>query len=130
MKLNILKAEVIFQSLVSIVSTLYIIIDYFQKNSGMGFFIALFFVGISNLLGFLLRVFLFSSKFNRYYFFGVTLFFVILYLSSMLTMDSRIDMVFYFMGIGGVLFNIYYLLYGFYIIKMTGKDRAEGEFTE
>ncbi len=36
-------------------------------------------------------------------------------------------MVFYFMGIGGVLFNIYYLLYGFYLIKVTQKNKTEGQ---
>ncbi|SDI60965.1 hypothetical protein SAMN05421846_110116 [Chryseobacterium taeanense] len=121
MKLKVLKAEVIFQLMVSLIGLLYVTVDYSQKSAGMTFFIALFYVGISNLLGFLLRVSLFASKFNRYYFFGVILFFVILYLVSIFTMDSRIDMVFYFMGIGGVLFNIYYLLYGFYLIKVTQK---------
>ncbi|WP_042722188.1 hypothetical protein [Flavobacterium sp. B17] len=123
MKLNVLKAEVIFQTLVSLVSTLYVIIDY----SGMKFFIALFYVGISNLLGFLLRVSLFASKLNQYYFFGVILFFLLLYFVSILTVDNRIDMVFYFMGIGGVLFNIYYLLYGIYLIKVTQKNKAESQ---
>jgi hypothetical protein len=124
MKLKILKVEVIFQLMVSLIGLLYVIIDYSQKSVGMAFFIALFYVGISNLLGFLLRVSLFTSKFNRYYFFSVILFFVILYLASILAVDSRIDMVFYFMGIGGVLFNIYYLLYGFYLIKVTHKDKV------
>ncbi|MGE4513669.1 MAG: hypothetical protein AB7E26_07675 [Chryseobacterium sp.] len=121
MKLKVLKAEVIFQLMVSLIGILYVIVDYSQKNSRMAFFIALFYLGISNLLGFLLRVSLFTSKFNRYYFFGVILFFVILYLASLLMIDSRKEMVFYFMGIGGVLFNIYYLLYGFYLIKVTQK---------
>ncbi|SEN10526.1 hypothetical protein SAMN05421856_11627 [Chryseobacterium taichungense] len=125
MKLTLLKAEVIFQLVVSLIGLLYVIVDYSQKNSGMAFFIALFYVGISNLLGFLLRISLFASKFNQYYFFGVILFFLLLYFISILTVENRIDMVLYFMGVGGVLFNIYYLLYGIYLIKAAQKNRVE-----
>ena len=117
MKNNILKAEVIFQILVSLISLLYVMADYQQKTLGSEFFIALFYVGVSNLIGFLLRVSLSKSKFHRYYFFGVILFFIILYILAVSVIDSKTDFIMYFMGAGGVLFNIYYLAYGFYLAK-------------
>ncbi|GAA4153893.1 hypothetical protein GCM10022217_10150 [Chryseobacterium ginsenosidimutans] len=122
MKLNILKAEVIFQTILSFGSLLYIIFDYTQNAQGTDFFIALFFVGVSNLLGFLIRISLIASRFHRYYFFGVVLFFLTLYFITALSVDSKIEFAFYFMGIGGVLFNIYYLIYGFYLIETKKEE--------
>lgn len=117
MKLNILKTEVIVQTIVSLAFFLPVAVNYYHKTQQSDFFIALFFVGISNLIGFLLRVSLSKSRFHRYYFFGVILFFIILYFNAVYLTDFRKDFVINFMGIGGVLFNIYYLIYGFYIIK-------------
>ena len=112
MKLNILKTEVIVQTIVSLAFFLPVAVNYYQKTQQSDFFIALFFVGILNLIGFLLRVSLSKSRFHRYYFFGVILFFIILYFNAVYLTDFRKDFVINFMGIGGVLFNIYYLIYG------------------
>lgn len=117
MKLNILKTEVAFQTLLSLGSFLYLVIDYDKQNQASDFFIALFFIGVANLLGFLIRISLVASKFHRYYFFGVILFFLLLFGLSLLTMDSKVEFVMNFMGIGGILFNIYYLAYGFSLIR-------------
>lgn len=115
MKLKILKAETIFQTLVSFAGLIYIFIDYDQAIAK--FFIVLFFVGVSNILGFLLRVLMSKSKFHQYYFFGVILFFVIIYFTVVFSLDSNRDLIFYFMGIGGVLLNMYYIAYGFHLIE-------------
>ncbi len=123
MKLNILKGEVVFQAIVSLVGLLYIISDYTGTTQGTEFFIVLFFVGVSNLLGFLIRISVMASKFNRYYFFGVILFFLLIFLMAAQSADSSVDYIFYFMGTGGVLFNLYYLAYGFYLI--TKQDKKE-----
>ncbi|MDR6156850.1 hypothetical protein QF023_000366 [Chryseobacterium sp. SLBN-27] len=117
MKLTILKTEVIVQTVVSLAFFLPVAVNYYHKTQQSDFFITLFFVGISNLIGFLLRVSLSKSRFHRYYFFGVILFFIILYFNAVYLIDFRKDFVINFMGIGGVFFNIYYLIYGFYIIK-------------
>ncbi|OCK51558.1 hypothetical protein BA768_15570 [Chryseobacterium sp. CBo1] len=117
MKLNILKAEVIFQTILSLGSLFYILVDYSKQDQASDFFIALFFMGVANLLGFLIRICTVASKFHRYYFFGVILFFISLYAISSLSINSNIDFEIYFMGIGGILFNMYYLIYGFYVIK-------------
>lgn len=123
MKLNILKAEVIFQTLLTFISLTYVIFDYVQKTEGTEFFIALFFIGVSNLLGFLLRISLVGSQFHRYYFFGVILFFLILYCITSLAVNSHIEFAIYFMGVGGMLFNVYYLVYGFCLIKTMKQNK-------
>lgn len=125
MKLNILKTEVALQNILSLGSLIYLVIDYNKQAQASDFFIALFFIGAANLLGFLIRVSTVASKFHRYYFFGVILFFISLYFVSLMYADSNIDFVMYFMGIGGVLFNIYYLIYGFYIIKTYEANKKE-----
>lgn len=117
MKLNILKTEVIFQTILSLGSLIYLIIDYNKHDQASDFFIALFFIGVSNLLGFLIRISTVASKFHRYYFFGVIVFFLSLYFTASMYVNSNVDFVMYFMGTGGILFNIYYLIYGFIIIK-------------
>lgn len=118
MKINILKSEVILQTMLTVGSIMYVLFNYIQNNQGLDFFIALFLIGVSNLVGFLIRVSVSKSKFHRYYFFGVILFFIILYLAKAYTGDSQLDYILYFMGIGGMLFNIYYLIYGFYLIRI------------
>lgn len=117
MKLNILKTEVIFQTILSLGSLIYLIIDYNKHDQASDFFIALFFIGVSNLLGFLIRISTVASKFHRYYFFGVIVFFLSLYFTASMYVNSNVDFVMYFMGTGGILFNIYYLIYGSIIIK-------------
>lgn len=117
MKLNILKTEVALQTILTLGCLIYLIIDYNKQAQASDFFIALFFIGAANLLGFLIRASTVASKFHRYYFFGVILFFLSLYFIASIFVDSNIDFIMYFMGIGGVLFNIYYLIYRFYIIK-------------
>ncbi len=117
MKINILKGEVIVQTIISLIFFWYAVAHYFQKTPGSEFFIALFYIGVSNLIGFLLRVAVSRSRFHRYYFYGVILFFTILYCMAIQFGNSKMDYIVNFMGIGGVLFNLYYLIYGFYIIK-------------
>ncbi|MEG0760341.1 hypothetical protein [Chryseobacterium sp.] len=115
MKLNILKIEVIFQIILSLGSLFYILVDYSKHDQASDFFIALFFIGVANLLGFLIRISTVASKFHRYYFFGVLAFFLLLY--TLVKVDVKMDYTLNYMVIGGVLFNIYYLYYGFLVIK-------------
>lgn len=123
MKQKILITELIFQTLLTLGSILYIIYNYFQTDSFSEFFIALFFVGVANLLGFIIRITLITSKFQRYYFFGVILFFIALYVLCKFDFDTVF--ILYYLGIGGALFNIYYLLYGFYLIKNYPTDKVD-----
>ncbi|MCQ4141316.1 hypothetical protein [Chryseobacterium sp. EO14] len=125
MERKILIGEAIFQTIVSFISLLYVVSDYIQSENPTEFFIALLFIGISNVLGFLVRISLFASKFHRYYFFGVLIFFQLLFVAVLLFNDSKIEYVLYFMGIGGVLFNIYYLIYGFYNVKTMQQKKTE-----
>lgn len=125
MKRKILIGEAVFQTVISLIFFSCAIADYFEQKPGTEFFIALFYIGISNLIGFLLRVSLSKSRFHRYYFYGVLLFFQLLFVAVLLFNDSKIEYVLYFMGIGGVLFNIYYLIYGFYNVKTMQQNKTE-----
>lgn len=125
MERKILTGEAVFQTVISLIFFSYAIADYFEQTPGTEFFIALFYIGISNLIGFLLRVSLSKSRFHHYYFYGVILFFIILYFGAVYLSDSRMDFVVSFMGIGGVLFNIYYLIYGFYNVKTMQQNKTE-----
>ncbi len=120
MKLKILMTELTFQILLTIGSMIYLINDYFQKDRINEFFIVLFFVGTANLLGFVLRISLVSSKFHRYYFFGVIVFFLAAYIIT--RFDPEASIVIYFLGIGGILFNVYYLIYGFFAVKKLSDE--------
>ncbi|WP_294311933.1 hypothetical protein [uncultured Chryseobacterium sp.] len=124
MKSNILKGEVILQTIISLTLLWYAATCYYQKVSGSEFFIALFFIGVSNIVGFLVRASLSKSRFHRYYFYGVILFFVILYFMAVLFSDSKMDYVINFMGIGGIFFNMYYLGYGFYMVKTMHQNKT------
>lgn len=125
MKRKILTGEAIVQTVISLVFFLPMIVDYYEKTQRSDFFIALLYVGVSNLIGFLLRVSLSKSKLHWYYFYGVLLFFQLLFVAVLLFNDSKIEYVLYFMGIGGVLFNIYYLIYGFYNVKKMQQNKTD-----
>ncbi|WP_343663137.1 hypothetical protein [Chryseobacterium mucoviscidosis] len=125
MERKILTGEAVFQTVISLIFFSCAIADYFKQTPGTEFFIVLFYIGISNLIGFLLRVSLSKSRFHRYYFYGVILFFIILYFGAVYLNDSRMDFVVSFMGIGGVLFNIYYLIYGFYNVKKMQQNKTD-----
>lgn len=120
MKLKILTVELVFQSLLSIVTTLCVIYQYFQNDFLMAFLIALFFVGIGNLIGFFVRLSTIESPFNKYYFYGIVVFFVLTFL--LYKFDLEEETIFSFLGIGGVLFNLYYLFYGFINVKKLSDE--------
>lgn len=120
MKLKILTVELVFQSLLSIVTTLCVIYQYFQNDFLMAFLIALFFVGIGNLIGFFVRLSTIESPFNKYYFYGIAVFFILTFL--LYKFDLEEETIFSFLGIGGVLFNLYYLFYGFINVKKLSDE--------
>jgi len=120
MKLKILITELAFQILLSIGSIFYVIYEYFKNDQLMAFFFALFFVGSGNLLGFLIRISVIANKFHRYYFFGVIVFFLLIFLLS--KFDPNVEIIFNFLGMGGVLFNLYYLIYGYLTIRKLSDE--------
>lgn len=120
MKLKILITELAFQILLNIGSIFYVIYEYFKNDQLMAFFIALFFVGSGNLLGFLIRISMIANKFHRYYFFGVIVFFLLIFLLS--KFDPNVEIIFNFLGMGGVLFNLYYLIYGYLTIRKLSDE--------
>lgn len=120
MKLKILTVELVFQILLSIGSTLCVIYQYFQNDFLMAFLIALFFVGVGNLIGFFVRLSTIESQFHKYYSYGVIAFFVLTFL--LYKFDLEEETIFNFLGIGGVLFNLYYLMYGFINVKKLSDE--------
>lgn len=123
MKLKILIAELTFQMMLTLGSIIYLINDYFQKDQISEIFIALFFVGLANIVGFVLRISVVKSCFHPYYFFGVIIFFLMIYLMS--KFDPAVNFVMYFMQAGGFLINIYYLIYGYLTVKkLSGEMKS------
>ncbi|WP_262152315.1 hypothetical protein [Chryseobacterium foetidum] len=120
MKLKILTVELVFQILLSIGSTLCVVYQYFQNDFLMAFLIALFFVGIGNLIGFFIRLSTIQSPFNKYYFYGIVVFFAMTFL--LYKFDFGEETIFNFLGIGGVLFNLYYLMYVFINVKKLSDE--------
>jgi hypothetical protein len=120
MNLKILVTELVFQILLSTGSTLCVTYQYFQNDFLLAFFIALFFIGVGNLLGFFIRLSTIESPFNKYYFYGIVVFFVMTFL--LYKFDFGEEIIFKFLGIGGVLFNLYYLIYGFLNIKKLSDE--------
>lgn len=117
MKSNVLKTEAVIQTLISLAGLIYCLIQYISEGDKGAIFIALFFIGISNLLGFLIRICTVASIFHRYYFFGVLTFFFIVILVIRLTAYSDNNFSIYFTFVAGSLLNIYYVLYGLYVSK-------------
>lgn len=120
MKLKILIAELSFQILLTVGSIIYLINDYIQKDQINEIFLAMFFVGLANLLGFVLRISISASKFHRYYFLGVITFFLLLYLLTQI--KSEMNFTINYMQIGGLIFNMYYLIYGFITVKKLSNE--------
>ncbi|MBD8082743.1 hypothetical protein [Chryseobacterium caseinilyticum] len=116
MKLKILVTELVFQILLGIGSTLCVTYQYLQND----FLLALFFIGVGNLLGFFIRLSIVESPFNKYYFYGIVVFFVMTFV--LYKFDFGEEIIFKFLGIGGVLFNLYYLIYGFINIKKLSDE--------
>jgi hypothetical protein len=120
MKFKILTAELSFQILLTVGSIIYLIMDYIQKDQINEIFLSMFFVGIANLVGFVIRISMTASKFHLYYFLGVIIFFLFLYLLTQI--KSEMNFTINYMQIGGVLFNIYYLIYGFINVKKISNE--------
>lgn len=115
--LTILKTEVILQTIFSIV--LIILCTYNSIFSGkqdlnFTFLFGILLIGIFNFLGYLLiRSEYIISNFNNFYFWGVILIFLIF--AVLLLIDTSIAfLIAIFLG---SLFNIYYIIYGFILIK-------------
>ncbi|KQS91950.1 hypothetical protein [Chryseobacterium sp. Leaf394] len=116
MKLKILVTELVFQILLSTGSTLCVTYQYFQND----FLLALFFVGVGNLFGFFIRLSTIESPFNKYYLYGIMVFFVMTFV--LYKFDFGKEIIFKFWGIDGILFNLYYLIYGFINIKKLSDE--------
>lgn len=110
-KLSILKIETILQSIISAAAAFFFLSDW-----NMFILFGLFWIGVSNIVGFLIRIFLIQSKFNIIYSAAVVLFFLLLGFFASFT--TFLDEYFvHFIFIFGILLNLFYIFYGFILIK-------------
>lgn len=110
-KLTILKLETILQTIISIGAAF-----YFLSDGSVFIFFCLFWIGFSNIIGFLIRIFLTQSKLNIIYFVSVILFFLILGLFGSFTLFLEEYFVSY-ISIFGIFLNLFYIFSGFILIK-------------
>lgn len=118
-KLSILKIETILQSIISAVAAFFFLSDW-----NMFILFGLFWIGVSNIVGFLIRIFLIQSKFNIIYSAAVVLFFLLLgFLASFTTFLDEYFV--HFISIFGILLNLFYIFYGFILIKNWNQKSIE-----
>lgn len=122
MNLKILKIEVITQFVLTISVLLFVLFSvlFIKQKIELIYLILLFFIGVFNLIGLVIRLFLVRSNLNFIYLFVVLTFFILSFLIYFfLDYDFEIDvdrfMIYLFLF--GFLFNTYYLFYGYLLIK-------------
>lgn len=123
MKFKILKIEVASQFLLTIACLLfflYVIVFTDQHDLEIIYWGLLFLIGVFNLIGLVIRLFLVRSKLNFIYLFIVLTFFIlsfVLYFFLDYDVERDVDDLMNYLFLFGSLFNIYYLSYGYLLIK-------------
>ena len=123
MKFKILKIEVASQFLLTIACLLfflYIIVFTDEHDLEIIYWSLLFLIGVFNLIGLVIRLFLVRSKLNFIYLFVVLTFFIlsfVLYFFLDYDFERDVDDFMNYLILFGSLFNIYYLSYGYLLIK-------------
>ena len=123
MKFKILKIEVATQFLLTIACLLfflYVIVFTDEHDLEIIYWGLLFLIGVFNLIGLGIRLFLVRSKLNFLYLFIVLTFFilsVVLYFFLDYDFERDVDDFMIYLFLFGSLFNIYYLSYGYLLIK-------------
>lgn len=122
MKLKILKTELIVQIIVISACLIWWSSQLVKSNSSFVVLYILLFLAISNIIGFLVRVFTYHSKLMIYYFFIVIFYLPSLFLISFVTEEfTSIFFKIYLVG-GSLLISLFYTVFGFYIIKKLQLD--------
>ena len=125
-KFKILRKEVYFQfvlSSIAVIICLYNIAIESGDDITFWFFIVLFFIGVINLVGFIIRLFLVKHKLNWIYLSGVIFYLLLLYIIYRMKIGDYT--LIYYVGIGGVTFNLFYLWYGYFITKNLSAETIE-----
>ena len=123
MKFKILKIEVASQFLLTIACLLfflYVIVFTDEHDLEIIYWGLLFLIGVFNLIGLGIRLFLVRSKLNFIYLFIVLTFFIlsfVLYFFLDYDFERDVDDLMIYLFLFGFLFNIYYLSYGYLLIK-------------
>lgn len=118
-KFKTLKYEVKIQiilSAIAVVACLFTLSMDSGESITFAFLISLFFIGVFNIIGFIIRLFLFKHKLNWIYLVSVVAYFAIFYaLTNLIYFREEI-----WINIGGsvaVLLNVFYLWYGDHIVR-------------
>ena len=117
MKLKILKTELIFQIVVILACFIWFISGQLKSD---GFLILLYILpilAISNILGFLVRIFTYQSRLMVYYFFGAIFYLLILGLMGLIDQVSNSTFFKIYLFGGSLLISLYYTISGFFIIR-------------
>ena len=122
MKLKILKIEVITQFVLTISVLLFVLFSvlFIQQKIELIYWGLLFLIGVFNLIGLVLRLFLVRSNLNFIYLFVVLTFFILSFLFYFFfhyDFERDVDRILIYLFLFGFLFNTYYLFYGYLLIK-------------
>ncbi|KQT18592.1 hypothetical protein ASG31_07715 [Chryseobacterium sp. Leaf404] len=98
MRFQIFKLEAIFQSLITLGGLIYNL-NFYHSYKDTDFLSSLLLFGLANVMGFLIRISLVKSTLNHYYFYGVVLFFLILF--ALIKLCETGDFEMHFMQVGG-----------------------------
>lgn len=117
MKLKILKAELIFQIVVILACSIWFGLQPLKNDSNFVVLYILLFLAISNIVGFLIRIFTYKSDLMAYYFFGVIFYLISLILIGLT--DQELDSAFLkiYLVVGSLVISLYYTVSGFFILK-------------
>lgn len=123
-KLKVLKNEVKLQTIFSGIALVLCLfaLSTGEKDAGVfALLISLFLIGVFNLIGFIIRLFIVKDGLNFIYLAGLLIF----ALGFIFILDQRESVQINFVGIGGVLLNAYYLWYGYFITKNWPPETIE-----
>lgn len=122
MKFKILKIEVVIQFVLIVSTLLFFLYDilFIEQKIELIYLGIIFLVGVFNLIGLVIRLFLVRTKMNFIYLFGVLSFFIVsfaLYYFLYYDFENDIEVIIIYMSIFGFIFNTYYLYYGYQLVK-------------
>ena len=130
MKRKILKIEVISQFVLTISFFLFFLYSIFfiAQKIELIYFGLLFLIGAFNLIGLVIRLFLVRSTLNFIYLISVLAFFILsfaIYYFQYLDFEGDADLIMKYLFSFGLLFNIYYIAYGYYMLKNWTQEKLE-----
>jgi len=122
MKLKILKIELAFQILLFLACGIWFILGGLSQNTSYILFYILPLLALSNLVGFLIRIFTVKSKWMMYYFFAVLIYLTTLFLMALSGESPTSTFSKAYLFGGSLLLSLFYTISGFFILKETKRN--------